>query len=117
MAELIIPCFTEFQAEAEGKIIGRLLAGYGELELEMCACLAATTNDLDGAIKSLFRERGGESRIRAADTRMKQQFIAAGLAAPYQVALCDMDWCRQIRNQMTHCYVRRPVDLATRRRA
>jgi hypothetical protein len=58
MAELIIPCFSEHQAETEGKIIGRLLAGYGELELSMCACLAAVTNNLDGAIKTLFRGRG-----------------------------------------------------------
>jgi hypothetical protein len=95
---------SEDQAEAEGRIIGRLLAGYGELELEMCACLAAVTNNLDGAIKTLFRGRGGENRITAADTLMKQQFIDAGLAAPYQAALCDMDWCRQIRNQYAHCH-------------
>ena len=58
MAELIIPCFSEHQAEADVKIIGRLLAGYGELELEMCECLAAAvTNNLDGAIKILFRGR------------------------------------------------------------
>jgi hypothetical protein len=105
MDELIVPCFAEDQAEGEGKIIGRLLAGYGELELEMCGCLAATINeDLDGAIKALFRVRGEERRISAADTRMKQQFIVAGLAAPYQAALCDMDWCRQIRNQYAHCH-------------
>jgi hypothetical protein len=66
LAELIIPCFSEHQAEAEGKIIGRLLAGYGELELEMCVA-AVTNNNLDGAIK-IFRVRGGENRITAADT-------------------------------------------------
>jgi hypothetical protein len=35
---------------------------------------------------------------------MKQKFIDAGLAAPYQAALCDMDWCREIRNQYAHCH-------------
>ena len=37
----IMHCFNPGSAEAEGKIIGSLLAGYGELELEMVGCLIA----------------------------------------------------------------------------
>jgi hypothetical protein len=37
MADTIMHCFDPGSAEAEGKIIGSLLAGYGELELEMAA--------------------------------------------------------------------------------
>jgi hypothetical protein len=35
----LMPCFQPNQAFSEGVILGRLLAGYGELELTMCACL------------------------------------------------------------------------------
>ena len=61
----IMPGFDRFPKE--GDLIGRLLAGYGELELEMCACLAATTDDLGGAIKKLFGVRGERKRIQQAD--------------------------------------------------
>jgi hypothetical protein len=35
MTETIMPCFDRFPRE--GNLIGRLLAGYGELELELCS--------------------------------------------------------------------------------
>jgi hypothetical protein len=59
MPETIMPAFDRFVEE--GNIIGRLLAGYGELELEMCACVAAVTNDLDAAIRKLNRLGDGTS--------------------------------------------------------
>ncbi len=77
----IMLCFDRFRVE--GNIIGRLLAGYGELELEMCACVAATTGDLDGAIKKLFRMRGENKRIKTADSMMKRPYTSVGLASKY----------------------------------
>jgi hypothetical protein len=68
----IMPCFNRFPKE--GDIIGRLLAGYGELELEMAACVAATTDDLNGAIKRLFGIRGESKRIKIADSMMKASY-------------------------------------------
>jgi hypothetical protein len=47
MADTILHCFDPGSAEAEGKIIGSLLAGYGELELEMALCLIAATGNYD----------------------------------------------------------------------
>ena len=41
MTETVMPCFDENQYPEEGLIIGRLLTGYGELELEMCSAIGA----------------------------------------------------------------------------
>ena len=41
----LMPCFLKDhnQAYEEGVIVGRLLAGYGELEMAMCACIIEET--------------------------------------------------------------------------
>jgi hypothetical protein len=101
MTETIMPSFDRYPSE--GNSIGRMLAGYGELELEMCACVAAATNDLDAAIKKLFGTRGELKRIRAADGMMKASYEAAGLGAKYRRTMANMDWCRTVRNQYAHC--------------
>ena len=64
MTETIMPGFDRFPAEAS--IIGRLLAGYGELEFELCRCVAAVTIDLDAAIRAMFKDRGEYKRIQTA---------------------------------------------------
>jgi hypothetical protein len=97
----IMPSFDRFPKE--GDLIGRLLAGYGELELEMCDCLAAVTDDLDAAIKKLFGMRGELRRIKCADAIMKASYASAGLASKYSRAMANMDWCRTVRNQYAHC--------------
>jgi hypothetical protein len=96
-----MPCFDRFPKE--GDLIGRLLAGYGELELEMCACVAATTDNLSGAIKTLFGVRGEYNRIKKADAIMKTRYGSAGLASKYNRTMANMDWCRVVRNQYAHC--------------
>jgi hypothetical protein len=97
----IMPCFDRFPKE--GDIIGRLLAGYGELELEMCDCVAATTGDLDGAIKGLFGIRGEQRRIQTADKMMRSAYASAGLTSKYRRTIANMHWCRTVRNQYAHC--------------
>jgi hypothetical protein len=97
----IMPCFDRFPKE--GDIIGRLLAGYGELELEMCACVAEATDDLNGAIKKLFSIRGEQKRIETADKMMKTYYASVGLASKYNRTIANMHWCRKVRNQYAHC--------------
>ena len=101
MTETIVPSFDRYPKE--GNSIGRLLAGYGDLELEMCACVAATTNDLDAAIKKLFGTRGELKRIRTADAMMKASYVSGGFGPKYRRTMANMDWCRQVRNQYAHC--------------
>jgi hypothetical protein len=97
----IMPCFNS--APQEGDLIGRLLAGYGELEREMCDCVVAATNDLDGAIKTLFGVRGEKRRIDMADEMMGTHYDSAGLGPKHQAAIANMHWCREVRNQYAHC--------------
>jgi hypothetical protein len=60
----LMPCFGPHQAPAEGMLIGRLLAGYGELEVSMCSCLIAIEGQFDTPIRQLFNERSAEKRIK-----------------------------------------------------
>jgi hypothetical protein len=97
-----MPAFGQFQQEAA--VIGRLLAGYGELEYELMVCLSCAIGDIDTAVRVVFRARGEEQRIIAADTIMRPWYDAVGLINPYSEAVADMGWCRQIRNQYAHCH-------------
>jgi hypothetical protein len=99
----LMPCFKPNQAFAEGIIIGRLLAGYGEIEVQMCACLIAVEGMLDIPIRKIFGEWGAENRIRVAKKALQSDFANANLLAGLTEALADMEWCRQIRNQYSHC--------------
>jgi hypothetical protein len=49
-----MPCFKPGQAFDEGVILGRLLTGYGELELGMCSCLIAVEGMFDRPIRTIF---------------------------------------------------------------
>jgi hypothetical protein len=99
----LMPCFEPNQAFAEGVIIGRLLAGYGELEVEMCACFIAVEGMLDLPIRRLFNERGAGNRIKIAEKALTGEYTKASLQVELAEALDDMEWCRKIRNQYAHC--------------
>lgn len=45
MPRIIMPVFSQFPVE--GAIIGRLLAGYGDLDFDLCSCIGSATDDLD----------------------------------------------------------------------
>jgi hypothetical protein len=53
----------------EREIIGRLLVEYGEMELDLCNCVAMGIDDLDMALKAMFRARGETLRIDIAETK------------------------------------------------
>lgn len=99
----LMPCFGPHQAPAEGMIIGRLLAGYGELEVSMCACLIAIEGQFDAPIRQLFNERSAEKRIKGSKKALTLEYTKAGLHIELAEALQDMEWCRKIRNQYAHC--------------
>jgi len=104
----IMPAFYRFPKEAA--IIGRLLAGYGELEFDLCNCLAAILDEAPSivrttrAARTLFRIRGEEARIQIADSLMREKYEAAGLLAAYEETIVAMQWCRRVRNQYAHCH-------------
>jgi hypothetical protein len=99
-----MPCFKPGQAFDEGIIIGRLLAGYGELELGMCSCLIAVEGMFDRPIRLLFSQRGEKLRMKTAERALKSDYANTGLLDDLMQALESLDWCRQIRNQYSHCH-------------
>ena len=100
----LMPCFDANQAKAEGIIVGRLLAGYGELELQLCDCRIAVENIFDLPVRELFSERGEKKRLKIAKAKLQHDYAKAGLINELLQALDDPDWCRQIRNQYSHCH-------------
>ena len=91
MSETIMPAFIRFPQEAT--IIGRLLAGYGDLEFDLCYCVAVARDDFDMAFKSMFRlDSIGRSKYR--ELKLGTQFAEA---------IAATDYCRRIRNQYAHC--------------
>ena len=70
----IMPAFDKFPQE--GAVVGRLLAGYGELELELCFCVATARDDFNMVFKAMFRPRGESQRIQIADAMGREPYQA-----------------------------------------
>jgi hypothetical protein len=95
------PALEHFHDEAA--IIGRMVAGYGELELRVGICLGYALDNRDAALRTLFRILGESARIGAADALMRTRFKEIGIAPQYADAIGAVRWCLQIRNQYAHC--------------
>jgi hypothetical protein len=50
---MVMPAFHRFQNEVT--IIGRLLARYAELEIDLLNCVSQAREDFDGTLKAMFR--------------------------------------------------------------
>lgn len=101
MSETVMPCFVQFPEC--GNLVGRLLAGYGELEVEMCLCLSEVMDgNFDGAMKILFVRMSAEDRQKLAKRTMSAPFSCAGLSTEFEETMVAMNWCRKIRNQYAH---------------
>ena len=98
----IMPAFDKFPEE--GGIIGRLLAGYGELELGLCFCVAVARNDFDMVFKAMFRPRGETNRIDIADAIGRKPFQKLNLETRFSESVGSVRYCLKIRNQFAHCH-------------
>lgn len=97
----ILPAFLEFADEAA--IIGRILAGYADLELDLMHCVRSVRGDLDVALKALFRSRGETQRINVADALARQLYHDLGIGPDFETAIGAVRYCLTIRNQYAHC--------------
>jgi hypothetical protein len=102
MAEFILPSFAPGRFPEEGSIIGRLVVGYGELELEMTVCLQSVLGDFDAALRAIFGATGGERRIKEFKKLARGAYAIAQLGPEFSTATAAMNWCRIIRNQYAH---------------
>ena len=97
----IMPAFDRYPKEAE--LIGKILAGYGDLEFALCHCVSQAQNDFDMVLKAMFRARGERQRIKIADAMGHNQFSALKLGGRFSQAITDTHECRKIRNRYAHC--------------
>ncbi len=88
----------------EASIIGRILAGYGELEFEFADCLKHFAHDMHSAFAALFRLRSESGRIQVADALIRGPIAALGLGTQYKDTYDAMLHCLKIRNQYAHCH-------------
>lgn len=115
----LMPAFRRRKTSAA--VVGRLLAGYGELELLLAFCVgtadASRSKPKAGeqigehrirhehqAIKDMFRERGETKRFNMAKKRMNKAFAAAGMTNDYSAIMGAMQQCLKIRNLFAHCH-------------
>jgi|SRR6516165_7517071 hypothetical protein len=92
--------FQKFSAE--GAVIGRLIVGYSELELDLLNCVAMGIDDFDKAIKSMFGRRGESKRLDAAKLLGRPAYEGLHLASLFDQAITDARYCLKIRNQYAH---------------
>jgi hypothetical protein len=97
----INPAFDRFPNEAQ--LIGKLLAGFGEIEFSVCRNAGHAARNVVDIIKALYRLRATSSRIDAADALARGQFHAANLGMQDQTAQTMVGICLRIRNQFAHC--------------
>jgi hypothetical protein len=100
---VVLPVF-EKKFRTEGEIIGRLVVGYGELEIDLCHCIAAAVNDLDMVFKEMFGRPSASRRIDTAVSIGRGIYVSRGLGNLFDEIICEMRHCLAIRNQFAHCH-------------
>lgn len=85
----------------EGDLIGRLVVEYGELEWTLCLLVSHVAQDLDLAVKTLYRTRGENQRINLADALIRNR-IDPKVKQIYEETIARMRTCLKLRNQYAH---------------
>jgi hypothetical protein len=97
----ILRAFNDFPNEAA--LIGRMLAGYADLEIDLMNCAKVVRDDLDLALKTMFRGRGNAQRIDVAEALARQPYHELGIGADFERAIGAVKFCLKIRNLYAHC--------------
>jgi hypothetical protein len=88
--------------EVQGVIVGRLLTGYSNLEVDLLNCVQVATGDFNKAVKTMFGERGEIKRVNRAVNLVEDKYAALGLAKEFARAIAAVRHCLAIRNQFSH---------------
>jgi hypothetical protein len=91
-------------APKEAAIIGRLLAGYGEIEFFILQILEKVLNHPSIAARLLFRLRSETNRLDIADAALCEVCYSWDLKDAYDNAMATVRYCLKIRNQYAHCH-------------
>jgi hypothetical protein len=100
MTKSIMAPFSKFPKE--GDTIGRLLAGYSNIEVSLFHAVHMATGDFDAALKKMFGIQGEARRIKAAEQIGLPEYQRLKLASDFEKALRAMRRCLKIRNQYAH---------------
>lgn len=85
----------------EGDIIGRMVLEYGDLEWLLCLLVSHVVEDLDIAVKTLYRSRGETQRLDIADALIRNR-IKSEVKQTYETTLAHIRVCLTIRNRYAH---------------
>ena len=99
---MTIAALNKFPAEKQ--LIGEILTAYGELEFDLCLCVAMGIDNLDAAIKQMFGVRGETKRVNIAEQLGKPAYQKVGLSKEFDETIAAMRHCLAIRNQFAHAY-------------
>ncbi|MGA7750481.1 MAG: hypothetical protein WCA63_10070 [Gallionella sp.] len=97
----ISKAFADFPDEAA--LIGRILAGYTDLEIDLMNCVKSAREDLDTVLKAMYRGRGEAKRIEIADAFGRQTYRKLKLGTQFEMAIAAVGYCAKVRNQYAHC--------------
>lgn len=97
----VLRAFTEYPAEAA--LVGRMLAGYADLEIDLMNSAKSVRGDLDLALKTMFIGRGNSQRIDLAVAIARPPYDTLQLAAEFDSAIAAVRHCLKIRNKYAHC--------------
>lgn len=99
----LLPAFERYPEE--GRILGELVVGYGELELSFAHMVAFIAGDHDVTFKALYRARGEEQRINIGDALARPRLTAGPYRDHYDRTVSAMRHCTKIRNLFAHCQI------------
>lgn len=86
----------------EGNVIGRMVLEYGDLEWDLCLLVSHVIDDMDIAVKALYRSRGETQRIDIADALIRNRLDDPKFKQTYETTLAHMRVCLTIRNRYAH---------------
>lgn len=102
MPVTVMPAFITCPKEAA--IIGRLLAGYGEIEFVVHECLRVALGSSSISARILYRVRSEKARLDLADAVLRAVCDSHSLDKEYEQAIDGANYCRKVRNQYAHCH-------------
>jgi len=101
MPRSILAPFQRFSAE--GATVGRLLAGYSNIEVGLLHCVQmGRGGDLDTVLKKMFCIRGETRRVNEAEKLGRADYRRLRLTGDFQKAIRVARYCLKIRNQYAH---------------
>jgi len=87
----------------EAAIVGRMVVGFGELEVMTCRVASKANSHPDHVLKMLYGLRSTSARIKSATLLMEPHYAAVDLAEPQTMTMDAVLACLKIRNQYAHC--------------